>query len=70
MKALYKQLYEKIRNDIETGQLKHGQKITGDYETMQEYLISRITVRQAMELLKNDGLITRKKGRYGGTYVV
>lgn len=70
MKALYIQLYEKIRNDIETGKLKSGQKITGDYETMQEYLISRITVRQAFDQLKNDGLIERKKGRYGGTYVI
>ncbi len=60
---LYRQLYSSFRKNIEDGVWKTGDKVPGEIQLCETYRVSRITVRQAMDLLKAEGYITRTPGR-------
>ena len=64
---LYKQLEEKIIQDIENGIYRKGQKIPTEKELSQMYDVSRITVRKALEEITKQGILERHAGK--GTYV-
>jgi len=64
---VYYQLKEIIREKIEIGELKIGEKITSENKLSEIYQISRMTVRQAIKELVGEGLLYRDKGR--GTFV-
>jgi GntR family transcriptional regulator, N-acetylglucosamine utilization regulator len=63
----YQQLYEILRADISRGEWKPGDLIPGESELIKLYKVSRITVRQVLEMLVREGLIYRERGR--GTFV-
>ncbi len=64
---IYHQLYELLRSSILRGELKPGDMLPPESELIDRYQVSRITVRQALEALVNEGLIYRQQGR--GTFV-
>ena len=64
---LYIQVASALRRRIETGQWQPGQKISTLEQLEQEFQVARVTVRQATELLQNEGLVQRQQGR--GTFV-
>jgi GntR family transcriptional regulator len=64
---LYKQICENIKKNVETGELKSGDKIPSEYELAKEYCVSRMTVRQAINELIRDRVLVRKRG--SGTFV-
>lgn len=64
---LYYQLAELLREQIRTGDLGSGDQVPSERDLMQAYQLSRNTVRQAMGILENEGLIVRDHGH--GTYV-
>lgn len=64
---LYKQLIDLIRQDIEAGKFKKGQKIPTEIEMSKLYNVSRITVRNALEELAKENLLIRKQGK--GTFI-
>ncbi len=64
---LYHQLYEELRSQILNGELEPGDMLPTESELLDQYGISRNTVRQALDMLVNDGLIVRERGR--GTFV-
>ena len=64
---IYFQLIEMIKKSIETGELKPGDSLPTEIETMKQYEISRATVRQALLQLANEGYIRRVKAK--GTFV-
>lgn len=64
---LYMQLKQIIKNDLETGKLKPGQKLPTEHELCEMYSISRRTVRSAINELIEEGLLTRKQGK--GTFI-
>jgi GntR family transcriptional regulator len=64
---LYHQLRELITEKIESGEWEPGRRLPTEYELMAEFGVSRATVRQAMQMLENQGLIEREQGR--GTFV-
>lgn len=63
----YRQLYEILRKDIVEGQRPAGELLPSESELIDRYQVSRVTVRQAMDLLVQDGLVYRRRGR--GTFV-
>lgn len=67
MVPLYQQLSEEIKQQIMDGKLSPGQKLMTEIEFSQQFEVSRITVRKAIELLVDDGYIIRKQGI--GTFV-
>ncbi|PLS17935.1 phosphonate metabolism transcriptional regulator PhnF [Bacillus sp. M6-12] len=64
---IYHQLEELIRQQIEEGVLKEDTAIPSEREYADCYQISRMTVRQALTNLVNDGYLCRQKGK--GTFV-
>jgi GntR family transcriptional regulator len=64
---LYHQLREFLREKIEGGEWEPGHQLPGEGDLQSEFGVSRATVRQALQLLENDGLIERIQGK--GTYV-
>ncbi len=64
---LYQQLYDILRESISRGDWKPGDLIPPESELIEKYQVSRITVRQVLDMLVKDGLIYRQQGR--GTFV-
>ena len=65
---LYLQIAEKIRNNIDNGELQVGDKLPSERKLCELYDVSRITIRQALDLLEDERIIQRKQGI--GTYVL
>jgi GntR family transcriptional regulator len=65
--SLYKQLYTILRRGISRSQWKPGDRMPSEAELIEEYGVSRITVRQAFDLLVQEGLVYRRRG--SGTFV-
>ena len=65
--ALYLQLTAHFRDQIARGALPPGSQLPTEIDLADTYSISRNTVRQAMHVLVNDGLLERTQGR--GTFV-
>ncbi len=65
---LYHQLQGFLRGLIERGEIGDGEQLPREEELARRLRISRVTVRQALQLLADDGLLVRQRGR--GTRVV
>lgn len=63
----YQQLYEILRGKIVNGEWKPGDMMPPETELIELYQVSRNTVRQVLDLLVQEGLIYRQRGR--GTFV-
>ncbi len=66
-KPLYAQLRDELRSRILDGVLHPGTRIPSENELTGHHGVSRITVRQALNDLQNEGLIFRAHGK--GTFV-
>lgn len=64
---LYVQLRERLRAQIEAGELKPGDRLPTEVELEERYEVSRSTIRQAVGDLQADGLVQRVQGK--GTFV-
>src|SRR5690348_5951429 len=63
----YHQLKEILREKIRAGELKPGDLIPSERELSETYGISRMTARQAITELVNEGIFFREQGK--GTFV-
>lgn len=63
---LYHQIEQALRKQIETGELSAGQAIS-ERELSERLKVSRMTARQALQALREEGLIYSERGR--GTFV-
>lgn len=61
-RALYEQLVSKLEEQIISGELQSGDKLPSENTLAKENNVSRVTVRQALKLLAEMGLIETKKG--------
>ena len=64
---LYRQLEKRFCAMLQEGTLTHGEQLPSEAELMEQYGVSRTTVRLALKELEGKGLICRERGR--GTYV-
>ncbi|KEZ52587.1 GntR family transcriptional regulator [Metabacillus indicus] len=64
---IYYQLEEAIKEAIQNQELTPGRMIPSEREYAEKYGISRMTVRQALSNLVNDGFLYRQRGK--GTFV-
>ena len=63
----YAALAGALRRQILQGQFQAGDKLTSENRLAEQYGLSRQTVRQALSLLEQEGLLLRQRG--SGTYV-
>lgn len=64
---LYYQLYDILSEEITSGKYKVGDRLPTETQLIDYYSVSRITVRKAMNMLADEGLIIKKAGY--GTFV-
>jgi GntR family transcriptional regulator len=64
---IYYQIREQLRLLIVSGELSTGDILPTEMEICSECGVSRMTARQALTQLSNEGLVTRQRGR--GTFV-
>ena len=64
---LYQQVYEILRSEIMAQSYKPGDMISPTTELVEKYHVSSITIRQALEMLEQEGLIYRQRGK--GTFI-
>ena len=64
---LYRQLAAILRGKIESGELAEGDLLPSESYLQQEHSVSRVTVRKAVEVLRDEGLVITLPQR--GTFV-
>lgn len=57
---LHQQVARNIRNDIQAGVLRDGQRLPSTKEMADEWGVSTFTIKEAMDLLAKDGLVITK----------
>jgi GntR family transcriptional regulator len=65
---LYFQLHQIFRNCILSGGWKPGEQIPVQHELASTYEVSLAVVRQAVQMLVNEGLLVKRQGK--GTFVI
>lgn len=64
---IYIQIHDKIKAEIEDGRWKIGDRLPSERELAVTFGVSRMTLRQAIQTLADEGILERKIG--SGTYV-
>ncbi|RJE90332.1 GntR family transcriptional regulator [Paenibacillus sp. 1011MAR3C5] len=64
---LYKRIQEDIRFLIRTGQLRPGDRVPSEKELAEQYHVSQITSKNAINGLAEEGILVRHRGK--GTFV-
>lgn len=65
----YRAIADVIRERIDQCELTGGDRLPSERELVEEFGVARMTVRSALEVLQSEGLIERRRGRGGGTFV-
>lgn len=63
---LYLQLANILREQINSGVIAQGDKLPSETEMMRQYDLSRLTIRDALAVLANEGLVEKHHGK--GTF--
>ncbi|MGO1809294.1 MAG: GntR family transcriptional regulator [Canibacter sp.] len=66
---LYLQIVSQIDDQIRRGRLAAGMLLPPEVELCHDFGVARATLRKAFESLQKKGLISRERGRYGGTRI-
>lgn len=68
-KRTFKEIAEQIRSSIYANTLKPGDKLPSERELAAQFNVGRISVREALRMLEQAGLIFIRQGSNGGAYV-
>lgn len=68
MLPLYEQVYQYLLNEIKSGRLQGGDRVPSEKELAEQFNVSRITSKKALENLMQAQLVERIRGK--GTFVV
>lgn len=64
---LYRQVAQELRQGIQSGAWTRGAQLPSEPELARHYAVSRATVREALRVLEQDGIVTASRGL--GTFV-
>lgn len=64
---IYIQIHNDLKESIENGKWKVGDRLPSERELADQYDVSRMTLRQAVQTLVDEGILERRVG--SGTYV-
>ena len=59
----YQTIYETLKKQIQAGQFQEGQLLPSENELCSQFQTSRMTIRQALNDLVNEGYIIRRQGK-------
>jgi GntR family transcriptional regulator len=66
-RAVYKQIADDLREAVRRGELAPGSQLPSEQELIERHGVARGTIRQAINLLKSEGLVETEHGR--GSFV-
>src|SRR5947207_3127927 len=66
-RAVYKQIADHLRDAIGRSRLREGEQLPSEAQLMDHYGVARMTIRNALRVLQDEGLTTAEHGR--GVYV-
>ena len=67
MQPAYIQIHDQIKKDIDQGVWEVGQRLPSERQLSEDFAVSRMTLRQAVTLLVEEGVLERRVG--SGTFV-
>ena len=62
-RAVFRQIADQLRNAIDKGRFKEGDKLPSEAELVEHYGVSRMTVRNSLSVLQGEGLIVSEHGK-------
>lgn len=65
----FEEALEQILQVLRLGLVPYGERLPAERELADRLAISRVTLREVLKVLQEQGLVESRRGRYGGTFV-
>ncbi|MET7438829.1 FadR/GntR family transcriptional regulator [Streptomyces sp. NPDC004082] len=65
----FEEALEQILQVVRLGLVPGGERLPAERELAERLGISRVTLREVLKVLQDEGLVESRRGRYGGTFV-
>ncbi|MEV6669785.1 FCD domain-containing protein [Streptomyces sp. NPDC051162] len=65
----FEEALEQILQIVRLGLVPEGERLPSERELAERLRISRVTLREVLKVLQEQGLVESRRGRYGGTFV-
>nr|WP_030669549.1 FCD domain-containing protein [Streptomyces rimosus] len=65
----FEEALEQILQIVRLGLVPGGERLPAERELAERLHISRVTLREVLKVLQDEGLVESRRGRYGGTFV-
>ncbi|NBM17526.1 FCD domain-containing protein [Streptomyces sp. GC420] len=65
----FEEALEQILQIVRLGLVPAGERLPSERELAERMGISRVTLREVLRVLQDEGLVESRRGRYGGTFV-
>jgi DNA-binding FadR family transcriptional regulator len=66
----FEEALEQILQVVRLGLVPGGERLPAERELAERLGISRVTLREVLRVLQDQGLVESRRGRYGGTFVL
>ncbi|MEU6595813.1 FadR/GntR family transcriptional regulator [Streptomyces flaveolus] len=66
----FEEALEQILQVVRLGLVPAGERLPAERELAERLGISRVTLREVLKVLQDQGLVEARRGRYGGTFVL
>lgn len=66
----FEEALEQILQVIRLGLVAEGERLPAERELAERLRVSRVTLREVLKVLHDQGLVESRRGRYGGTFVL
>ncbi|MEV7992359.1 FCD domain-containing protein [Streptomyces sp. NPDC086077] len=66
----FEEALEQILQVLRLGLVPGGERLPAERELAERLGISRVTLREVLKVLQDQGLVEARRGRYGGTFVL
>ncbi|MFF0463300.1 FadR/GntR family transcriptional regulator [Streptomyces mexicanus] len=66
----FEEALEQVLQVVRLGLVPAGGRLPAERELAQRLRISRVTLREVLKVLQDQGLVEARRGRYGGTFVL
>jgi DNA-binding FadR family transcriptional regulator len=65
----FEETVERLLQAIKLGVVEYGERLPPERELAPRLQVSRVTLREAIRALQQEGYVQSRRGRYGGTFV-
>ncbi|MGW4177521.1 FadR/GntR family transcriptional regulator [Streptomyces rubiginosohelvolus] len=66
----FEEALEQVLQLLRLGLVPPGERLPSERELSQHLRISRVTLREVLKVLQDQGMVESRRGRYGGTFVL